>query len=319
MRVGYLVITCSLLLSTVNAQDGVGKIKKGTAFDAYGTLNRYKISTFSTDKLIKDGIPQTELKEWQQVTNVANTYARQEDPKIVRDIEKIESALDFVVNAVSRLHDTYGKAFVSFDVKNKQWSIDLNKVEESDSSMLRDIKAKAKARLSDMSVMINQAIDTISKSTDYPESWIRTVPKKLDEIYPQYEELYADWSLAQKRTNYEMSDKEFNLFIRQHGTKDKEDAAKFLPILEKLQYRLDQKSGNIFGRKEKKMLPAFQQIAKRLKMLYPGMQLTILESNRIATTTDKLSMILLGQAEAMEGVLKRLIFEIDELINASQK
>ncbi len=319
MRAGYLVITCSLLLSTIDAQDGIEKIKKGTAFDAYGTLNRYKISTFSTDKLIKDGIPQTELKEWQQVTNVANTYARQEDPKSSADVEKLESVLNFVVNTVRLLHDTYGKAFVSFDVKNKQWSIDLNKVEEPDISLLQDVKAKAKARLDAMSEMINQVLDIISKSTDYPESWTKQVPKKLDEIYPQYEELYADWSVAQKRTNYEMSDKEFNLFIRQHGIKDKEDAAEFLPILEKLQYRLDQKSGNIFGRKEKKMLPAFQQMAKRLKKVYPGMQLTILESNKIAATTDKLSMILLGQAEAMEGVLKRLIFETDALINALQK
>src|SRR5581483_1732857 len=74
-------------------QENLDKIKKSSSQEIYNVLSRYKITTFSTDKLIKDGLPAKELQEWKEVSAAANSFARQEDPKSSEDITKLENAL----------------------------------------------------------------------------------------------------------------------------------------------------------------------------------------------------------------------------------
>jgi hypothetical protein len=321
------LLTCIstwIFICCVHAQDvfqeNLSKIERGSASDVYAVLNRFKISTFSTDKLIKDGLSEEELRKWQDVTRAANSFARADDPSRAADITVLQQVEDFIVNTVAQLHAVYGKAFKIYNPGKKEWSFDLAQVKNSNGDVnLTEIQQKAKKYLEKINNFINQVFEQMGQEADYPLSWTKNIPDKSEVIYPQYKELYADWLLAQKRTPNGMSDKEFNLFMRQHGIMDEKSAMKLLPKLEQLSYRLEQKGTSFFARKEKKMAPAFKEMAQRLKRLYPDMPLSMLTSTRLAETKDKSAMIILGQADAMQGALKRLLLEVTALIQATEK
>lgn len=306
-----ILISINSIVSADKAQYDKIANAQTDAQQLYQLSEGLKITTFAVDSFITKPIPNEELDKWTSFITDANT---------------------FVINQVKN-----GKAPQQYvDITAQLYNI-LNFCISTSNQLYTQKKNLSPAKINQLIAQAESLYkqtreigDIILAQTPYPQSWISSVPKdpksiviKLDPakrgekiFVPKqmtYEEFFKDVKDINPVKN--LTPEGFKRLLYLKYIENKFTVSNALDSFEKLQYRFTDLSKNRgwFDWKDySKELEYSKVFAQKTKQAFP-LTLSKLDTQRHLELTDKASMILFAQAGAYEGVLTRIIKDLNSL------
>lgn len=277
----------------------------------YQIIDAVKITTFAVDSFIPKPLPAEELNKWISLTTDANNFVLNQvkngkaPQNYIDIIGQLFTILNFCKNTINQLNTQ----------KNK-----LNLAQ------INQLLAQAESWYKETLKIGNNVLSQLP----YPKSWTSAVPSdpkliviKLDPAKPgekifvpkqlTYEEFFKDIKDINAVKN--LTPEGFKRFLYLKYIDNKFTIANALDSFEKLTYRLNELSKNRgwFDWKDySKDLEYSKVFVQKIKEAYP-LTVSKLDTQRFIEITDKSKMIIFAQASAYEGVLTRIIKDLNSL------
>ncbi len=309
LRYGKLVLySVSLLCSQLSFSQAGGvsleeQMKQFDAPKAYRAISGFAIRTFPAGEMLRKGLDPDAVKEgrvstkdWRDSTKVAGEIVvdavnRKKAPdvykKYVRDLNRIFRSLK---RMLTNLRDKYN---LKAGMPAGAFSLELK-------TYLKAVKTKIDASLKKTATMVGKSLDTIDKKTPVPDVWKQELKgKKVKDVFPKIDKFIKDYMAAKTRDKKERTIKQYDtgkFFIESITGK-----------LERAIYIEQQKS--IITRNKKRLADA-KETLKDVRKQFPRVVSPLMLA-KLGIVTDKASMIILAQAEALRGALEVLKKELE--------
>lgn len=291
-----LAVTSNAVFAKSPLED---RIDKATAMGLFQVLEGAKIIPFSKDYLIKDGIQDKDLKNWDDVTLYANTLAAKQYSK---DLKLISQVYRFLKDAVNALHSAYstlgfsrvGKKLIVNSGKKTFSQQELNEIKK-----VIDLSAKYQ---NDVRAIYKKMIRPVAPSKNWTKKFYKRENdiKDADAVWPGY---------------VKMLDKLTSNFQSEIG-----DASKAKDILNKLdaveyimKEKLKKKEDDARRKNHTKVLNLIEKIRRQFPEIVSDLDLDKLRS------LDKISIIVFAQAGTYESVLGALNREAQAIYDSAYK
>jgi hypothetical protein len=306
----FLVITTAHSWADT-AQYNMIASNQTTPQQIYQIIDAVKITTFAVDSFIPKPIPAEELNKWVSLITDANNF-------VINQVKNGKAPQKYV--------DTIGQLFTILNFCQKTAN-QLNTQKNNLSlAQINQLIAQAESFYKET----RKLGDDILSQLPYPKSWISTVPSdpkliviKLDPAKPgekifvpkqlTYEEFFKDVKDINAVKN--LTPEGFKRLLYLKYIDNKYTIANALDSFEKLAYRLTELSKNRgwFDWKDySKDIEYSKVFAQKIKEAFP-LSGSKLDTLRFLEITDKSKMIIFAQASTYEGVLTRIIKDLNSL------
>lgn len=306
-----VLVSINSILSADQAQYNKIANPQINAREIYRLTDALKVATIAVDSYITNPITQQALDKWTSWVTDANT---------------------FVINQVKS-----GKAPQQFiDITAHLYTI-LNFCVNTGNQLYTQKNNLSPAKINQLIVQAEsyykQALEisnTILEKTPFPQSWVSTVPKNPksiviksdpakpgDKIYVQKQLTYEEFFKGIKDIDAvkKLTPAGFKRFLYLKDMENKWTITDALNSFQKLSYRFNDLSKNRgwFDWKDYSKEREYSNVfVQKIKEAFPDI-ISPLDTNRFLEITDKATMILFVQAAAYEGVLTRIMKDLNSL------
>ncbi len=266
---------------------------KQNAEDLIRRLNTESVRTFAVDSYINEEINKIKFISW--VNSLACYYELAQNTKknnqymlyILTRYYTIATAIYSAANAI------YKKNTLKLEEKNN-----LKKTLETIDTELKSYSLETYE---------------ILRQTELPSAWKKTVPKKLEEAFPNYGTFFKSYSLGKESVNKSFSNVEFEAFLKINGISiTKHGLEDLLNQLEKFIYRL--KETWFKNEVQLALIKEAEEIEKRIITQYSNFSfITGSFRQQISKSSDKINLIIFFIADIYRGIIQKLLKNINSL------